>query len=98
MAAATGVAAGGAAAAVDAIVSTPNTNDEKKLKLLAKQVLGLSQHEVESGDYSADQIVVEALITSSRSDRIVVKDLWGKAEQQQQGRVVSGTEGVEVLK
>ena len=98
MAAATGVAAGGAAAAVDAIVSTPNKNDEKKLKLLAKQVLGLSQHEVESGDYSADQIMVEALITSIRSDRTVVKDLWGKAEQQKQGRVVSGTEGVEVFK
>ena len=43
------------------------------MKLLARQVMGLSQQEVESGEFSADLIMVEALITSIRADKSVVK-------------------------
>ena len=79
------------------VLATPTKNEENQLKLLAKQVMGLSQAEVESGEFGADLMMMETLISEVRDDRGVVKDLWGKAQKIKQSRIVSGAEGAEVF-
>ena len=69
-------------------------NDDKKLKLLAKQVLDLTQTQIDSGDFTADIIMLESMILSIRLKKEVVKDLWGLVQQREAKQVVSGTEGV----
>ena len=76
-----------AAAAQQQVVATiPTKREDQKLKLLSKQVLGLTQAEHESGTFNADLIMTEALIQDIREDRSVVKDLCGKAQEKKQSR------------
>ena len=65
---------------------------------MSRQVLGLSQAELDSGDWNADLLMTELLIEEIRKNKSIIKDLWGEAQSKNRNRVVSGTEGVEVFK
>ena len=68
------------------------------MKLLSRQVLGLSQAELDSGGWNADLLMTERLIEEFRENKSIIKDLWGGAQAKKRNRVVSGTKGVEVFK
>ena len=91
------VAAVPAAGSQACLVQTPTKAQQKKLNLLAKQVLGLGAADAEFGDHHADVIMTEALIQDIRDDKSLVKELWGKAQEKKAGRAVAGTEGVEIF-
>ena len=83
--------------AADAIISTPSKGNQKKLTMLVKQVLDLSQIEVDSGEFNADLCMAESLISSLRRNRSMVKELWGRAQTLEQSQTVQGAEGVDIF-
>ena len=85
------------AASPASVVSTPTKEEGRKLKLLSKQVLGMNQVEMDSGEFIAELMMMEHIITRVRINRSLVKDLWGKMEEKEAKKIATGAEGVEVF-